>query len=355
MASIEKRISKTGIASWQVRIRIKGSPEIVLSFPSDADARAFARVTERKIRTGHGPTLPGLVAATTALDFQNEQVRAVIRLYVNSEACGKRYKKMAPTVLGNLVDIKVGDMRRSWIKAYLESMRTKNTHMGRPYGWVTLNGHAQLVGLAIKWRAAELDIAVPHYPYSTDLLPKRWQNQRERRLLPDEERALTGALQNIKTPRRDHWILLVRLALASGARLQEMALAEWPEVDFAGREWTLPLEHTKSKYERVVPMSKDILEIMAELRALARSGDNRIFHTLPTTHGVSQGFRIIARNAGIVNFRFHDLRHEAISRMVLHKRKLSPFEIMKIVGHGSLAMLNRYANLRGSDLVDRMD
>lgn len=47
--------------------------------------------------------------------------------------------------------------------------------------------------------------------------------------------------------------------------------------------------------------------------------------------------------------------HEAISRMVLHKRKLSPFEIMKIVGHSSLAILNRYANLRGSDLVDRMD
>ena len=40
--------------------------------------------------------------------------------------------------------------------------------------------------------------------------------------------------------------------------------------------------------------------------------------------------------------------------MVFFKRELSVFEIMKIAGHKSLDMLNRYANLRGEELVDRM-
>lgn len=70
---------------------------------------------------------------------------------------------------------------------------------------------------------------------------------------------------------------------------------------------------------------------------------------------MSCGFRRYADRAGLVDYRFHDLRHEAISRMVLYKRKLSVFEIMAIVGHSSTKMLMRYANLRGEELVDRMD
>ena len=56
-----------------------------------------------------------------------------------------------------------------------------------------------------------------------------------------------------------------------------------------------------------------------------------------------------------MNFRFHDLRHEAISRMVLYKRQLSVFEIMRIVGHSNAEMLHRYANLRGDEMSDRME
>jgi integrase len=57
---------------------------------------------------------------------------------------------------------------------------------------------------------------------------------------------------------------------------------------------------------------------------------------------------------GIKDLRFHDLRHEAISRIVLKQRHLSVFEIMKIVGHSSIEMLNRYANLRGEELSRKL-
>lgn len=41
--------------------------------------------------------------------------------------------------------------------------------------------------------------------------------------------------------------------------------------------------------------------------------------------------------------------------MVLHHRQLSTFEIMTVVGHSSIAMLRLYANLRGEELVERID
>lgn len=66
-------------------------------------------------------------------------------------------------------------------------------------------------------------------------------------------------------------------------------------------------------------------------------------------------FRIFTAEAQIKDFRFHDLRHEAISRLVMHKRKLAVFEIMKFVGHSSIEMLSRYANLRGDELAERID
>ncbi|MGI9132666.1 MAG: tyrosine-type recombinase/integrase, partial [Rhodoferax sp.] len=57
--------------------------------------------------------------------------------------------------------------------------------------------------------------------------------------------------------------------------------------------------------------------------------------------------------AGCTGLRFHDLRHEATSRL-FEKTTLSEAQIMKITGHKSHRMMMRYANLRGSDLADRL-
>ena len=90
------------------------------------------------------------------------------------------------------------------------------------------------------------------------------------------------------------------------------------------------------------------------LRVTIKQDNTRVFHRLGTPGSVSGLFHRYTLAAGVNDFRFHDLRHEAISRMVFSKRDLSVFEIMKIAGHKSLDMLNRYANLRGEELVNRM-
>jgi integrase len=55
------------------------------------------------------------------------------------------------------------------------------------------------------------------------------------------------------------------------------------------------------------------------------------------------------RRAGITGLRFHDLRHEAASR--LFERGLNPMQVAAITGHKSLQMLKRYTHLRAVDLV----
>lgn len=53
------------------------------------------------------------------------------------------------------------------------------------------------------------------------------------------------------------------------------------------------------------------------------------------------------------DLRFHDLRHEAVSR--LFERGLTAEQVMMVSGHRTYAMLARYSHLRVSDeLIDRL-
>ncbi len=59
------------------------------------------------------------------------------------------------------------------------------------------------------------------------------------------------------------------------------------------------------------------------------------------------------RRAKIRGLRFHDLRHEAVSRLV--EAGLSDQEVAAISGHKSMQMLRRYTHLRAEDLVQKLD
>ena len=59
------------------------------------------------------------------------------------------------------------------------------------------------------------------------------------------------------------------------------------------------------------------------------------------------------REARISGLRFHDLRHEAVSRLV--EAGLGDQEVAAIRGHKSMQMLKRYTHLRAEDLVKKLD
>jgi site-specific DNA-cytosine methylase len=62
---------------------------------------------------------------------------------------------------------------------------------------------------------------------------------------------------------------------------------------------------------------------------------------------------IAARKAGLEDLRFHDLRHEATSRL-FEETDLDVMEIRGITGHKSMQMLARYSHLRAHKLADRL-
>ncbi len=72
-----------------------------------------------------------------------------------------------------------------------------------------------------------------------------------------------------------------------------------------------------------------------------------------TRNALKLAFKRARLRAGIEDFRFHDTRHEATSRLV--ERGFSDAEVAAVTGHKSRAMLARYTHLRAKDLVQRLD
>jgi len=168
---------------------------------------------------------------------------------------------------------------------------------------------------------------------------------RDRRLMYGEEARLLKALVGAGRIDMDR---LVRLALATAARLGELLKIEWPDVDRHGRR--LALKNTKNGLDRFAPLSRAGAVVIDEL--IDDGGvEGRVFRI--TSRHTERLFENACVATGIEDLHFHDLRHEAISRL-FERTSLRDVEIMTITGHRSIEMLKRYSHLRSNDLADRM-
>lgn len=105
---------------------------------------------------------------------------------------------------------------------------------------------------------------------------------------------------------------------------------------------------TKNGASRGVPLSSRALTV---LRSLPPSTTGRVFGDL-TADAVKLSFRRAMDRAGITGLRFHDLRHEATSR--LFEKGLNVMEVASVTGHKTLQMLKRYTHLNAIDLAARL-
>ena len=150
----------------------------------------------------------------------------------------------------------------------------------------------------------------------------------------------------------------VVLALATGARRGEILGLRWKDVDFKRNR--IVLEHTKNHERRALPLSRHALAVLDTLK---RSPVRRIDTDLVFPKDGSDKpadlryhWRRALEQAGITDFRFHDLRHSAASYLAMDGASLA--EIAEVLGHKTLAMVKRYSHLseqhtRG--VVERMN
>jgi integrase len=166
---------------------------------------------------------------------------------------------------------------------------------------------------------------------------------RERRLLKNEERKIAKFFEL-----HDEQInIIFHLALETAMRQGEILGLLWENVNLSIGVAHLP--ETKNGTWRDVPLSKKARELLLDMKPKA---SGRVFTF--TSNAFKSKWRKSIKAMGIDDLRFHDLRHEAISRL-FELGTLNMIEIASISGHKSLAMLKRYTHLRAYQLVKKID
>ena len=138
---------------------------------------------------------------------------------------------------------------------------------------------------------------------------------------------------------------IVKLAIETGMRRGEIAKLTWKDVDMMKR--TAHLMDTKNGEDRLVPLS---IAAISVLKSLPTRIDGRMFGM--TAHAITYAFIRATKRAGIKDLHFHDLRHEAITR--LFEKGFNVMEVGSISGHKTLQMLQRYTHLRAENFLERL-
>jgi integrase len=179
---------------------------------------------------------------------------------------------------------------------------------------------------------------------------------RNRRITSNEEKRLLKAVDEHSNPMLP-WI--VRIALETGMRSSEIVTLRRTQVDLKRR--VVRLLETKNTQPRTVPLSRAAVKFFRKAldHPIRPTDTDLIFFGEPGRDGKRSPYQFnpvwmkIKGDLGLADVRFHDLRHEAVSRFV--EAGFSDQEVSAISGHKSMQMLKRYTHLRAEDLVTRMD
>jgi integrase len=168
-------------------------------------------------------------------------------------------------------------------------------------------------------------------------------NERDRILSEEEWTRLYGAA-------KPHLKPVLLLAYHLGQRFGEIVNLTWDRVDLQRGFITLRAVDTKTKKPRRIPLTpavKATLHDLAKVRSLT-TGHVFLYEGKPIKQ-LSRTFRTALREAGIKDFRFHDLRHCASTN--LRRAGVDTATAMRIVGHKSEKMWKRYNAMEESDLL----
>lgn len=159
-------------------------------------------------------------------------------------------------------------------------------------------------------------------------------------LTTEEEEALFKALADSR------WVgHIVPFALHTGMRRSEIFNLRWFDIDIA-RE-TIHVRQSKNAKARAVPMNETIKSL---LHSLLKTSEH-VFPS-PKTGGrvmdVGRQFERAVKAAGLSNFRSHDLRHTAATRMAA--AGVDPFTLAYIFGWSDIRMAMRYTHATNANM-----
>lgn len=242
---------------------------------------------------------------------------------------------------------RLSDLTMAMLQAHVSTRRATASN-------ATVNRELQMLGRALKHMAKIHGATLPTLDLKS--LETREEEERVRELTKAEQARLFKHL-------RPDLHNLVLMALMCGARLSAIAGLKWSDIDMDAGVLTF---REKGQVTRKMPIGREMRAFLTTLPKASTLPHARYVitylnhkahgsprHRITTSGGVMHKFRTALADAGIENFRFHDLRHTFATRILRQTGNLKLTS--RLLGHQSLESTMRYAHVLDADLRDALD
>lgn len=325
MGTIQKRGD-----TYRVLIRKKDLPPISKTFPKKAIAQRWMIETEAKIASGQ---------------YKHDDARFgdLIRRYLieigRIKPFGRSKRKLLEKLESTIGDVKLNQMSTQMLTNYA---------VERTAGPATVMQDMIYIGVVLQ-TAESLWGAQPHldeYKKAMHALKKLGviseAKERDRRVSDEEVDIILAHMQST-LPMYD----LVWFSIYTAMRNGEVFRIRWDDLRNDGRTVVIrERKHPTHKRDQEVPLlpeAKAIIERQPKI-------DDRIFPY--KGRSVSHAWQKARNAAGLRDIRWHDLRHEGVSR--LFERGLDMMTVAVFSGHRDINMLRRYTHLNAVQILDSL-
>jgi integrase len=335
MASYTKlRNENKDVIGYLAQVRVQGHAAQTKRFKLKEEAKAWATPIELAMRSGayRDQSAARKTTLETALRRYEQEITPCKKSAASERGFIKQWLER------KIAKLPLADIRGSDIAISIRAMQKEGK------GPNTIRLHLAVISNLFTVARKEWDMESLGNP-TQDVRKPKLPGGRERRLADKaEETLLLTACREVSPELEDIVIFAIETAMRQG----EIMKMEWAWLRPSGLSIAIPRDDTKKETARLVPLTDAaiaVLERQKERTKTSKSG--RVWRS--TQDRMCTRYERAVKNACIEDLTFHDLRHEATSRM--HTDGVPIMAIQKIVGHKSPTMLLRYSHLREEELI----
>ena len=322
MGSLRKR-GKT----WNAQVRVSGWRSFTKSFKSKSDALCWIKALESNIKSTDIPRV----------SIGNITLKDLLQRYATEMSLHLKGSEVEIYVLNfysrhPVAQIHLSDLTERHFE-YLRDERLKKVKQGTV--------HAQLMLLKRVFRTAIYDwgYGIPKNPIEQLKLPPIHKSRKRRLVCNEKERLLSAACSQ----KNIYIAFIIEFVIETGMRRSEILKLRWRDIDF--KNGFAFLYDTKNGEDRKVPLTKRCVRLLQKVP----QSHEKVFPI--TSNCLRLAWGRARAKADVKDLRFHDLRHEAISRFF--EMGMSVPEVALISGHKDVRQLLRYTHLNPTNIFKK--
>ena len=311
--------------SWNAQVRISGWRSFTKTFQTKLDAKQWIVTLEKELKSKPLPEK----------NIKNLKLKDLFNKY--------KFEILPKLKSHKIVTYKLNFLSRLWLgeiivvnltKGHLEQF-CKDRKLVVKDG--TIKSELMLIKRIVKIATDKWNYGIPFNAFHGLDIPSP-HKPRTRRLLSNE---LSILISNAKKQRNKYISSIIQFAVETGMRRSEILKLTWNDVTLD--TGIASLYDTKNGDDRHIPLTKTAIELLSNLTQSSE------FVFPISANCLRLAWERCRNKSNIKGLRFHDLRHEAVSRFF--EMGLSVPEVALISGHKNVRQLFRYTHLKPENLI----